>query len=65
MQNHVQKKRFSFLHCNIIIININTRKIFYNAHIKPNTDYVSAVWDGCSEENLKKYLTLYIKGQAN
>ena len=60
-----KKKCFSFLHCNIIIININTRKIFYNAHIKPNTDYVSAVWDGCSEENFKKYLTLYIKGQAN
>ena len=53
MQNHV-KNCFFFLHCNIIIININTSKIFYNAHIKPHIDYVSAVWDGCSEENFKK-----------
>ena len=47
MQNHV-KNCFFFLHCNIIIININTRKIFYNADIKLHIDYVSAVWDGCS-----------------
>ena len=47
MQNHV-KNCFFFLHCNIII-NINTRRIFYNAHIKPHIDYVSAVWNGCSE----------------
>ena len=58
-------KSFFFLHCNIIIININTRKIFYNAHIKLHIDYVSAVWDGCSKEHLKKYSTLYIEGQAN
>ena len=64
MQNHI-KNSFFFLHCNIIIININTRTIFYNAHIKPHIDYVSAVLDGCSEENFKKYLTLCIKGQAN
>ena len=43
-----------FLHCNIIIININTRKIFYNAHIKPHIDYVTAMWDGCSENNFQK-----------
>ena len=38
---------------------MNTRKIFYNAHIKLHIDYVSTVWDGCSEEHLKKYLTLH------
>ena len=48
-----------------LIINIDTRKLFYNAHIKPHIDYVSAVWDGCSEEHLKKYSTLYIEGQTN
>ena len=31
------------------IININTRKLFYNAHIKPHIDYASVVWDGCGE----------------
>ena len=59
------QKTFFYLYCNIIIINTNTRKIFYNAHVKPHTDYVSAVWGGCSEENLKKYLTFYIEVQAN
>ena len=44
--------------------NISTRKID-NAHIKPHIDYVSAVWDGCSEELFKNDLTLYIEGQAN
>ena len=67
MQIHVKKKKKKkvFLHCKIIVININTWKIFYNAHIKPHTDYMSAVWDGCSEEHFKNHLTLYIKGQAN
>ena len=48
-----------------IIININTKKIFYNADIKLHIDYVSAVWDGCNKEHFKKYSTLYIEGQAN
>ena len=36
------------------IVNIDTRKLFFNAHIKPHTDYASVVWDGCSD--LKKIL---------
>ena len=36
------------------IVNIDTRKLFFNAHIKLHTDYVSVVWDGCSD--LKKRL---------
>ena len=30
------------------IVDIDTRKLFFNAHIKPHIDYVSVVWDGCS-----------------
>ena len=30
-------------------ISIDTRKLFYNAHIKPHIDYASVVWDGCGE----------------
>ena len=35
------------------IINIDTRELFYNAHIKLHIDYVSVVWDGCGEVHLK------------
>ena len=38
------------------IINIDTRKHFYNAHIKPHIDYAKYT---------SKNLTPYIKGQAN
>ena len=44
-------------------INIDTRKLFYNAHIKPHIDNASVVWDGCGEVHLKKQLN--IEGQAN
>ena len=37
------------------IVDIDTRKLFFNAHIKPHIDYASAVWDGCSDV-LKKRL---------
>ena len=37
------------------IVDINTRKLFFSAHIKPHTDYASVVWDGCSDV-LKKIL---------
>ena len=49
--------------CSKIIININTRKIFYNAHIKPHIHYVSAVWDDCSEEHFKKIFNSTSKGR--
>ena len=35
-------------------INIDTRKIFYNAHIKPHIDYASVMWGGCGEVYFKK-----------
>ena len=37
------------------IVDIDTRKLFYNAHIKAHIDYASVVWDGCSDV-LKKRL---------
>ena len=36
--------------------NIDTRKLFYNAHIEPHIDYASLVLDGCGEVSLKKHL---------
>ena len=35
------------------IINIEPRKLFYNAHIKPYIDYASVVWNGCGEVHFK------------
>ena len=32
------------LSCN----DIDTRKLFFNVHIKPHIDYASVMWDGCS-----------------
>ena len=40
-------------------INIDTRKIFYNAHIKPHIDYASVVRDGCGEVHFKKLNSLH------
>ena len=41
------------------IVNIDTKELFYNAHIKPHIDYVSVVWDGCGEVHLKKLNSLH------
>ena len=41
------------------IINIDTRKLFYNAHIKPHIDYASVVWGGCGEVHLKELNSLH------
>ena len=37
------------------IVDIDTRKLFFNAHFKPHIDYASVMWDGCSDV-LKKIL---------
>ena len=37
------------------IVDIDNRKLFLNAHIKPHIDYASVVWAGCSDV-LKKRL---------
>ena len=36
------------------IINIYSRKIFYNAHTKSHIDYASVVWERCGEVHFKK-----------
>ena len=41
------------------IVDIDTRKLFFNAHIKPYTDYPSVVWDGCSDVLKKRLNTLH------
>ena len=35
-------------------VDVETRKLFFNAHIKPHIDYASVVWDGCSDVLKKK-----------
>ena len=41
------------------VINIDTGKIFYNAHIKPHIDYASVVWNGCDEVHFKQLNSLH------
>ena len=41
------------------IVDINTRKLFFNAHIKPHIDYASVVWDRCSDVFKKKSNSLH------
>ena len=54
MQKHVKKQQL-FLHSQLQhIINIDTRKLFYNAHIKPHIDYVSVVRDVCGKVHFQK-----------
>ena len=36
------------------IVDIDTRKLFFSAHIKPHIDYASVVWDGCSYVLIKR-----------
>ena len=35
------------------------RKLFFNAHIKPHTDYASVMWDGCSDVLKKRLNSLH------
>ena len=41
------------------IADIDTRKPFFNAHIKPQIDYASVVWDGCSDVLKKRLNSLH------
>ena len=40
------------------IVDIDTRKLFFNAHIKHHSDYASVVWDGCSDVFKKRLNSL-------
>ena len=59
IQKHVKKQQLFLLSQLQHIINIDTRHIFCNAHIKPHTDYASVVWDGCGEVHLNKLKSLH------
>ena len=41
------------------IVDIDTRKLFFNAHIKPHIDYASVVRDGCSDVLKKRLNSLH------
>jgi hypothetical protein len=41
------------------IISHNAKKVFYHAHIKPHIDYASVLWDGASDNYVKKVDTLH------
>ena len=43
------------------IVDIDTMKLFFNAHIKPHIDYASAVWDGCIYVLKKRLNSLHIR----
>ena len=40
-------------------IDAETRKMFFNAHIRPHIDYISVIWDLTSNNSLKKLNSLY------
>ena len=40
-------------------VDIDTRKLFFNAHIKPHIEYASVVWDGCSHVLNKRLNSLH------
>ena len=41
------------------IVDIDTRKLFFSAHIKPHINYASVVWDGCSDVLKKRLNSLH------
>ena len=41
------------------IVDIDTRKLFFSAHIKPHIDYALVVWDGCSDVPKKRLHSLH------
>ena len=43
------------------IVDIDTRKLFFNARIKPHIDYASVVWDGISDVLRKRLNSLHIR----
>ena len=44
------------------VVDIDTKKLFFNAHIKPHIDYASVVWDGCSDVLKKRFNSLHRRG---
>ena len=52
-------KRFFLLSKLRYTIDINTRKLFFSAHIKPHIVYASVVWDGFSDVFKKRLNSLH------
>ena len=52
-------RRVFFLSKLRYIVDIDTRKLFFNAHIKPHIDYASVVGYGCSDVLKKRLNSLY------
>ena len=40
-------------------VNTETRKLFFNAYIKPHVDYASPVWDMCPQTHMQHVNSLY------
>ena len=40
-------------------LNEDSRKMFFNAHVRSHLDYASTVWDGCSDNHMKKLNSLH------
>ena len=64
-QNHIEamcktmaKKLYLMSKLSQLVDN-NTLKVFFHAHIEPIVDYASSLWDGASEVHLKKLNSLY------
>ena len=43
------------------IVDTDTLKLFFNAHIKSHIDYASAVWGGCSDDLEKRLNSLLLR----
>ena len=41
------------------IVDIGTRKLFFNAYIKPHIDYAPVEWEGCSDVLKKRLKSLH------
>ena len=41
------------------ITTTSTKKMFYNAHVKPHIDYCSTVWDGAAQVHMRKLNSLH------
>ena len=41
------------------VLDLDSRLMFFNAQIRSHFDYASTVWDGCSDNHLKKLVSLH------
>ena len=53
MQNNISKRVFLLSKLRYFV-DTDTRNLFFSAHIKPDIDYASVLWDGCSDAFKKR-----------